>query len=119
MRKNIGAVTAILVVMFGFPWAAVTLVPGDTGMAIMFVLFFGVNAMESLYVGIYSGMAVKSRWYLPFVNSAAFLLGTWTVLDWGNPDFYGYALAYLIFSVLTMLVTIVVVRNIRKELNNN
>ena len=119
MKKNLGAMAAILVVMFGFPWAAVTFAPGDAAMAICFVLFFGVNAMESLYVGIFSGMAVKERWYLPFVNSAAFLLGVWTVFEWGNPDFQGYAIAYLVLSVLTMLITIVVVRNIRKELNNN
>ena len=119
MKKNLGAMTAIFVVMFGFPWAAVTFAPGDAAMAICFVLFFGVNAMESLYVGIFSGMAVKERWYLPPVNSAAFLLGVWTVFEWGNPDFQGYAIAYLVLSLLTMLITIVVVRNIRKELNNN
>ena len=119
MKKNLGAMAAIFAVMFGFPWAAVTFAPGDAAMAICFVLFFGVNAMESLYVGIFSGMAVKERWYLPLVNSAAFLLGVWTVFEWGNPDFQGYAIAYLVLSVLTMLITIVVVRNIRKELNNN
>lgn len=119
MKKNLGAMAVIFVAMFGFPWAAVTFAPGDAAMAICFVLFFGVNAMESLYVGIFSGMAVKERWYLPLVNSAAFLLGVWTVFEWGNPDFQGYAIAYLVLSVLTMLITIVVVRNIRKELNNN
>ena len=118
MKKNIWAILAIFAVMFGLPWAAVTFAPGDAGMAIMFVLLFGVNAMESLYVGIYSGMEVKRRWYLPAVNSAAFLLGVWTVFDWGNPDFQGYAIAYLAISLLTMLITIVVVRNVRKELNN-
>ena len=118
MKKDLAAITAILFVMFGLPWAAVSFAPGDAGMAIMFVLLFGVNSMESLYVGIYSGMAVKQRWYLPRVNSAAFLLGVWMVFDWGNPDFYGYAIAYMAISVLTMLITVVVVRNVRKELNN-
>ena len=116
MKKNLAAVLVILLVMFGFPWAAVTFAPGDAGMAIMFVLLFGVNSMESLYVGIFSGMAVKSRWYLPVVNSGLFLLGVWTVFEWGNPDFYGYTIAYLAISLLTMATTIVVVRNIKKEL---
>ena len=56
--------------------------------------------------------------YLPLANAALFLLGVWTVFDWGNPDFCGYAVAYLAVSVLTMLITVVVVRNVRKELNN-
>ena len=118
MKKNLWAIAAVFLVMFGFPWAAVTFARHDAGMAIMFVLLFGVNAMFSLYVGIFAGLAVKQRWYFPIVNSAAFLLGVWTVFDWGNPDFQGYAIAYLVLSMLTMLITIVVVRNIRKELNN-
>ena len=117
MKKNLLAIGVLLVVMFGLPWAAVTFAPGDAGMAICFVLFFGVNSLCSLYVGIFSGLAVKQRFWLPLVNSAVFLLGAWTVFDWGNPDFYGFAIAYMALSMLTMLTTIVVVRNIKKELN--
>lgn len=119
MKKNIAALILIAIVMFLLPGATVLFAPHDAGMAICFVLFFGVNAMFSLYVGIFAGLAVRHRWFLPFVNSAAFLLGVWTVFDWGNPDFYGFAIAYLALAVLTMLITIVVVRNIKKELNNN
>ena len=119
MKKNLCVIAGIVMLMFGGPWAAVTFAPGDAGMAICFVLFFCINVLESFFVGIFSGMDVKGRWYLPPVNSAAFLLGVWTVFDWGNPDFQGYAIAYLALSVLTMLITIVVLRNIRKQLNNN
>lgn len=118
MKKNIAAVVAILVVMFGFPWATVVFAPHDAGMAICFVLFFGVNSLCSLYVGIFSGLAVKHRWYLPMINAGAFLLGVWTVFDWGNPDFYGFAIAYLAISMIAMPVTVFVLRNIRKEMSN-
>lgn len=118
MKKNIAAIIAILIVMVGFPWATVTFAAHDAGMAICFILFFGANAMFSLYVGIFAGLQVKHRWFLPFVNAAVFLLGVWTVFDWGNPDFYGYAAAYLAVALVAMLATIVVVRNVRKELNN-
>lgn len=117
MKKNFWALAAIAVVMIGFPWATVTFASHDAGMAICFLLFFGLNAMFSLYVGIFAGLSVKQRWFLPFVNSAVFLLGVWLVFDWGNPDFYGYAVAYLAVAMVAMLATIVVVRNIRKELN--
>ena len=116
MKKNIAALVVIALVMVACPWAAVTLAPGDAGMAICFVLFFGVNSMCSLYVGIFSGLAIKQRWYLPFLNSAIFLLGTWMVFDWGNPDFYGYAIAYLAIALVAVLTTIIVVRNIRKNM---
>ena len=116
MKKNLWALAAIIAVMFGLPWATVTFASHDAGMAICFVLFFGVNCMESLFVGIFSGLAVRRRWYLPLVNGAAFLLGVWTVFDWGNPDFYGFATAYLAIGLVAMAVTIVVARNVRKQL---
>lgn len=118
MKKNIAAVLTILAVMFVCPWGAVTFAPGDAGMAICFVLFFGLNSLCSLYVGIFSGLDIKCRWYLPLVNAGAFLLGVWTVFDWGNPDFYGFAIAYLAIALVTMLATVVVKRNVQKELNN-
>lgn len=117
MKKNLWAILAMVIVMFGLPGAAVAFAPHDAGMAIAFILFFGLNPAESMFVGIYAGMAARQRWYLPFVNGALFLLGTWTVYDWGNPDFYGYAIAYLAVALVAMLTTVIVVRNVRKELN--
>ena len=116
MKRNAFVLVAIVMVMLLFPWGTVAFAAHDAGMAISFILFFGVNFVCSLYVGIYSGMAVKQRWYLPFVNAAMFLLGVWTGYDWGNPDFYGYAIAYLAVGLLAMVVTIFVIRGIRKEL---
>ena len=117
MKKNIWAILFIVLVMYGLPWAAVTFAPGDAGMAIAFILFFGLNPAESMFAGIYSGLDMKHRWYLPAVNAALFLLGVWTVFDWGNPDFYGFCVAYLAVALVAMLTTVIVVRNIRKELN--
>ena len=119
MKKNIWAILFIVLVMFGLPWAAVTFAPGDAGMAVAFILFFGLNPAESMFAGIYSGLDMKHRWYLPAVNAALFLLGVWTVFDWGNPDFYGFCVAYLAVALVAMLTTVIVVRNIRKELNNH
>ena len=116
MKKHIAPLMAVLIVMFGFPWAAVTFAPGDAGMAICFVLFFGVNSTVSMFAGIYAGLAPKQRFYLPFANAALFLLGVWTVFDWGNPDFKGYAIAYLCIALVSMFATILVVRNIRKNM---
>ena len=114
MKKSICAILAILTVMFGLPWAAVTFADHDAGMAMAFLLFFAIDPAFSLCLGIYSGLAVRRRWFLPAVNGAAFLLGVWTVFDWGNPDFYGYAVAFLAIGLASMLAA-AVVRNIRKK----
>lgn len=116
MKRNIIALILIGIVMFVCPWAAVTFAPGDAGMAVCFLLFFGLNSLCSLYVGIYAGMNVKTRWYLPIVNAAAFLLSAWILFDPTEQVFKGYAIAYLILGLLSMVVTVFVVRGIRKEL---
>lgn len=116
MKKHIAALAVIVLVMFGLPRAAVTFAPGDAGMAIMFVLLFGLNSAESMFVGIYAGLAVKQRFYLPFANAALFLLSVWTIFDWGNPDFYGYAISYLCIALVSMFAAILVVRNIRNNM---
>lgn len=116
MKKNIAVVIAVSVVMFLCPWAAVTFAPGDAGMAICFVLFFGLNPLCSLYVGIYAGLAVKGRWYLPLVNAAVFLLSAWVLFTPAETAFLGYAIAYLAVSMIAMPVTVFVVRGIRKEM---
>ncbi len=116
MKKNIAALVVIALVMFGCPWAAVTFAPGDAGMALVFVLFFGVNFVCSLYVGIFSGLAVKQRWFLPIVNAAAFLVSAWLLFEPGEAAFTGYTVAYLAVGLLSMVVTIFVVREIRKNM---
>jgi len=116
MKKNLAMLIVVAGVMLAAPWATVAFAPHDAGMAICFVLFFGVNVMCSLFVGIFAGMAVKSRWYLPPVNAGAFLLGVWTAFDWGNPDFYGFAVTYLVIGLTAMLTTVIVVRNIRRQM---
>ncbi len=107
----------IALVMVFCPWAAVEFAPGDAGMAICFVLFFGLNPVCSLYVGIWSGLDVKRRWYLPLLNGAAFLLGAWLIFTKEEPAFTGYAIAYLAVGLLSMMVSVFVVRGIRRELN--
>ncbi len=116
MKRNAVALALMVAVMAGCPWAAVMFAPGDAGMAICFVLFFGLNPLCSLYVGIWSGLSVKSRWYLPLLNAAVFLAASWAVFTREEPAFMGYAAAYLAVGILTMVVTVLVVRGIRQEL---
>ena len=54
MRKNAGALVTILLVTVALPWIGVTFAPPDAGMAVGFLLFFGLNPMCSMFVGIWS-----------------------------------------------------------------
>lgn len=82
-------------VMIGLPWAAVTFAPGDAGMAICFLLFFGVNPVYSVIVGSLAGRDVRKLWNQPTSTAMLFLVGTWLLFDMGEPAFARYALVYL------------------------
>ena len=114
MKKVLTALAAIAAVMLLCPWATVTFAAHDAGMAICFLLFFGLNPLCSLGVGAFSGLAVRQRWYLPFANGAAFLLGTWLLFEPGEPAFLRYGAAYLAVGLTAMLIT-VLIQNIRMK----
>ena len=49
MKKNfILWLTASAVVILALPWLAVTLVKGDAGMAVCFLLFFAINGLSCI-----------------------------------------------------------------------
>ena len=96
----IAAVVALLL-----PWLAVTLVPGDSGMAVTFLLFFAVNPITAVLLGIFSGGNVRGAWFQPLLFAALFLLGTWVFFTMAEMAFVLYAAAYLILGYAAMLLT--------------
>ena len=53
-RTIIPLLIAALVALL-LPWLAVTLVRGDGGMAVCFLLFFAVNPVTAILLGVFSG----------------------------------------------------------------
>ena len=110
MKKSIAVILALVMTMVGLPWATVTFASHDAGMAICFLLFFGLDPLCSLCVGMVAGLQMKQRWFLPVVNSALFLLGTWLQFEPGEPAFVRYAAVYLIIGLFAMAGTAFVTR---------
>ena len=50
-----------MVIMLVLPWLAVSLVKGDAGMAVCFILFFAVNPIYSVIVGLFAGKKVMGN----------------------------------------------------------
>lgn len=106
MKKNyIMWLILSIAVMFILPWAAVTFVKGDAGMAACFLLFFAVNPIYSIIIGIFSGRNLKERWSLPIISAVLFLLGTWIFFNMGEIAFLLYAGIYLVIGMAVMLVS--------------
>ncbi len=106
MKKNIILwLAASAVVMLAFPWLAVTFVKGDAGMAVCFLLFFAVNPLYSVLIGVFAGKDVKHLWSLPVISAVLFLIGTWIFFDMGETAFILYAAVYLIIGIMAMLIS--------------
>ncbi len=105
MKKNIlfANITAFIMIclpLFTVLWA------GVNGMAICFLLFFAVNPIYSLVVGIFAGKDIKKRWWKPIISAILFLLGAWLFFAApGETDFLYYTAIYLLIGALAMGIT--------------
>jgi len=93
---------ASAVIMLLLPCLAVTLVPGDAGMAVCFLLFYVVDPAFSLVAGFSAGRNWKQLWILPVLSALLFLAGTGIFFDMGEPAFLLYTGIYLALGSAAM-----------------
>lgn len=101
-RTIIPLLIAALVALL-FPWLAVTLVKGDGGMAVIFLLFFAVNPITAILLGVFSGGNIRVTWFYPLLFAALFLLGAWGLFTMAEMAFALYAVIYLLLGYAAML----------------
>ena len=89
-------------VMLFLPWLAVTLVNGPDGMAAVFLLFFAVDPVYSILLGLAAGKDPKSRRYLPIASAALFPAGTYALFEPSETAFLLYAAGYLALGLSAM-----------------
>lgn len=104
-EKNLVCLAISAGLMLLLPWLTVTLVKGDAGMAVCFLLFFAVDPVAAIAVGVFSGRNLRTAWFQPAVLAAFFLAGTWLVFSEGEPAFLLYAGVYLLLGYVTMWLT--------------
>jgi len=107
MKRNI---LLIIAIMFMLPFIGVKIVPADAGMAFCFILFYAVNPVFSIVLGILSGGNLKRMWFNPIISSIIFLLSVWALFDIRETAFIIYSLAYLIICTISMLITYTIKR---------
>ncbi|NBH28932.1 hypothetical protein D3Z60_25220 [Lachnospiraceae bacterium] len=102
------------VVILALPWLAVTLVKGDAGMAVCFLLFFAINPIYFVVTGIFAGKDMKHLWSLPVISAVLFLIGTWVFFDMGETAFILYAAVYLALGIAVMLISMLIRKKTQK-----
>lgn len=104
VRKNGICILVSALIMLFFPWCAMTFIKGDGGMAACFMLFFVINPIASVNVGIFSGKNIRASWFQPILLAILFLIGTWIFFDMGEQVFILYAVVYLLLGCIAMLI---------------
>ena len=113
VKKNGICILVSMLIMLFLPWCAVTFIKGDGGMAVCFLLFFAINPIASVNVGIFSGRYIRASWFQPILLAVLFLLGTWVFFDMGEQAFILYAVVYLLLGCVAMLINVFIVRKRR------
>ena len=114
MKKIVFWLIISAFVMFALPWMAVTFVNGNDGMAACFILFFAVNPVFSIILGIFSGEDAKRLWWLPVVSAVFFLTGTWIFFDAGETAFILYAAGYMALGIAAMLISALIRKKVKR-----
>lgn len=101
----IASVIVIIAFMLFVPITIVKFAPANAGMGLMFILFFALNPIFSIVLGIFSGRDIRIFWFVPLLNAVAFLLSMWFVFTTTEILFSIYAIIYLAVGVIAMAVT--------------
>ena len=99
---------AISIITICGPLIAVPL-SSTSGLGICIISFFLINPILSVGLGVFAGFDMKKRWYAALYSGVIFTVGAWIILAFDVAFLY-YSTIYLIFSVLTMLVTHLIIK---------
>lgn len=79
-------------------------------MAVCMMLFFAVNPLYSVALGILAGKRCKELWLQPIFATLLFLAGAWLFLDMGETAFLLYAGVYLALGLIFMWICALIAR---------
>lgn len=103
-----------ILVMFILPLLTILFVRSDAGMAVCFILFFGVNPIHSVFVGINSGKNINKLWIIPLLSSIIFLISSWILFEFKEIAFVIYSVIYLLLGLFSMFISYIVEKNTSK-----
>lgn len=95
-------VTAVIMVVL--PFAVARLASECSGMALCMMLFFIINPVYSVILGLNCGKNIRRMWSLPLISSITFLAGTWLFFDIREVWFLVYAAIYLSLGWIAMFI---------------
>lgn len=104
-NKNISCTMISAIIMLLIPYLVNRLVinMGFDPLGTFIILFYIVNPLTAIGMGVYSGMNVKTLWIQPLLVFLLFLVGMSILFGTVAFEFIYYAQIYLILGYLAML----------------
>ena len=103
-----------MVMMLFLPFLTNSFVNGDAGMAVCIILFYAVNPIYSVIMGVFAGKNIKRLWGMPVISAVLFLLGSWIFFSMGERAFILYAGVYLILGMAAMTISMIIHRKAQR-----
>ena len=108
-KRAIVITTSIIAVMLIIPLITVNTVKADAGMLVTMLLFFAVNPVLSVAMGILSGKDIKFFWFTPLLVAGLFWAFSSFTYETAFPIVYSGI--YFIICTIAMLITWVITKN--------
>ena len=102
-HKAIVAIGTLIVSMLIVPWIAVKLAEPTWGMSICLFMFFVINPVVSIALGIMAGTEIKRLWWIPPFAALVFPLFFGLVVWSFVPEMLIYSALYLGVGTAAML----------------
>ena len=112
MKKTVGLICAAFGVLTLLPLLAVTFAT-RSGMMLTILLFFAVNPVFFVWLGVRSGSCIKKRWFLPALSAVIYVVSSWLIFDAYEPVFLIYAGVYLAIGTVAMLIRWLFAKTVR------
>ena len=74
-------------------------------MAVCLILFFAINPVFSVLIGVFAGKDADRSWYLPVISPLLFIAGTWMFFDMEETAFVTDAGFYLMLGLAAMFLS--------------
>ena len=103
LHKVLIAVCSIIVCMLCIPWIATKLAEPTWGMSICLFMFFVINPLLSIVLGLMAGTELNRLWWIPLGGALVFPL-FFSLVVWSFiPELFIYSALYLGVGIAAML----------------
>lgn len=104
-NKYIRLIIISIVVMILLPKLTVMFFNVGSAKESCLYLFFSVNPLYCIAVGRIAGKNEEELWAWPLIPAFAFLIGSWIVLEYGDPEYVIFTAGYVSLGYITMLIS--------------